>query len=266
MKVLLAVALAFLLPLQGLANELRLATTTSTEASGLLALILPKFEKLTGIKVKVISVGTGQALKLAERGDVDVVMVHSRPDEDKYMAAGFGTVRRDVMYNDFIIVGPKTDPAKLRGERNASAALMRIAKTESKFISRGDDSGTHKKELALWREVNITPKGKWYLEVGQGMGETLTMAGNLLAYTLSDRGTYLAHRGRVGLHVIVTQVPGLYNPYGIMDVNPAKHPHTKHSYALKLINWIVSPAGRDAILELKVDGAVLFTPGPAPKD
>lgn len=266
MKALLAAALSFLLPLQGIANEIRLATTTSTEASGLLALIRPKFEKVTGIKVKVISVGTGQALKLAERGDVDVVLVHSRPDEDKYMAAGFGTVRRDVMYNDFIIVGPKSDPAKLRSEKDASAALKQIALTESKFVSRGDDSGTHKKELALWRVVNLTPKGKWYLEVGQGMGETLTIAGNLAAYTLSDRGTYLAHRGRVGLHVIVTQVPGLYNPYGIMDVNPAKHPHVKHADALKLINWIVSPAGRDAILELKVDGVPLFTPGPAPKD
>ncbi len=266
MKAILVAVLLNLLPLQAMANEIRLATTTSTEASGLLALILPKFEKATGIKVKVISVGTGQALKLAERGDVDVLLVHSRPDEDKYMAAGFGTIRRDVMYNDFIIVGPKADPAKLRGEKDASAALKRIAETESKFISRGDDSGTHKKELALWQEVNIKPKGKWYLEVGQGMGETLTMAGNLSAYTLSDRGTYLAHRGRVGLHVIVTQVPGLYNPYGIMDVNPAKHAHAKQSDALKLINWIVSPAGRDAILELKVDGAALFTPGPAPKD
>lgn len=248
------------------AAEIKMATTTSTEASGLLGLILPQFEKATGIKVSVISVGTGQALKLAERGDVDVVLVHSRPDEDKYMAAGFGTVRRDVMYNDFIIVGPKADPAKLRGEKNAAAALKKIAETESRFVSRGDDSGTHKKELALWRDVMIAPKGKWYLEVGQGMGETLTMAGNLGAYTLSDRGTFLAHRARVGLDVIVTQVPGLFNPYGIMDVNPAKHPHVKQREALKLIDWIVSPAGRAAIQSLKVDGVSLFTPGLLPKE
>jgi tungstate transport system substrate-binding protein len=248
------------------AREIRLATTTSTEASGLLGVILPQFEKAVGIKVKVISVGTGQALKLAERGDVDVVLVHSRPDEDKYMAAGFGTVRRDVMYNDFIIVGPKADPAKLRGGKNASSALKKIAETESRFVSRGDDSGTHKKELSLWREIMLTPKGKWYLEVGQGMGETLTMAGNLGAYTLSDRGTFLAHRARVGLEIIVTQVPGLFNPYGIMDVNPAKHPHAKHADAMKLIEWIVSAQGRTAIESLKVDGTSLFMPGAPPKD
>ena len=262
MKLIIAtVFLLMALPFNGHASEIKLATTTSTEASGLLGLILPQFEKASGVKVKVISVGTGQALKLAERGDVDVLLVHSRPDEDKYMAAGFGTVRRDVMYNDFIIVGPKSDVAKLRGEKNASAALRRIAQTESKFISRGDDSGTHKKELSLWQEVSIVPKGKWYLEVGQGMGETLTMAGNMGAYTLTDRGTFLAHRARLGLEVIVSQVPGLFNPYGIMDVNPAKQ-----ADALKLIEWIVSPAGRMAILSLKVDGASLFTPGAAPKD
>jgi tungstate transport system substrate-binding protein len=249
-----------------LANEIKMATTTSTEASGLLGVILPQFEKASGIKVKVISVGTGQALKLAERGDVDVVLVHSRPDEDKYMAAGFGTIRRDVMYNDFIIVGPKGDPAKLRGEKNAALALKRIAETESRFVSRGDDSGTHKKELALWKSVMITPKGKWYMEVGQGMGETLTMAGNLKAYTLSDRGTFLAHRARVGLEIVASQVPGLYNPYGIMDVNPAKHPHAQHKGALKLIDWIVSTEGQAAIASLKVDGVTLFTPGPAPKE
>ncbi len=267
MKLIIAtVFLLMALPFNGHASEIKLATTTSTEASGLLGLILPQFEKASGVKVKVISVGTGQALKLAERGDVDVLLVHSRPDEDKYMAAGFGTVRRDVMYNDFIIVGPKSDVAKLRGEKNASAALRRIAQTESKFISRGDDSGTHKKELSLWQEVSIVPKGKWYLEVGQGMGETLTMAGNMGAYTLTDRGTFLAHRARLGLEVIVSEVPGLFNPYGIMDVNPAKHPHAKQAEALKLIEWIVSPAGRMAILSLKVDGASLFTPGAAPKD
>ncbi|MEI6737069.1 MAG: substrate-binding domain-containing protein [Pseudomonadota bacterium] len=266
MKFVLSLASLFFFATNLCASEIKMATTTSTEASGLLGLILPQFEKATGIKVKVISVGTGQALKLGERGDVDVVLVHSRPDEDKYMAAGFGTERRDVMYNDFIIVGPKDDPAKLRGEKNAATALKKLAAAQLRFVSRGDDSGTHKKELSLWRDAMVTPNGRWYMQVGQGMGETLTIAGNLRAYTLADRGTFLAHRARVGLDVIVSEVPGLYNPYGIMDVNPAKHPHAKQAEALKLIDWIISPRGQAAILSLKVDGASLFTPGSAPKD
>ena len=251
------------------AIEIRMATTTSTEASGLLGVILPLFTRDTGIHVHVISVGTGQALKLGERGDVDIVLVHSRPDEDKFMAQGFGSVRYDVMYNDFIIVGAKSDPAKLRGLKNAASALKTIFDAQAKFISRGDDSGTHKKELALWKEVGIdlkiVPKGGWYIEAGQGMGEVLAMAGNLQAYTLSDRGTFNAYRGRVGLDVIVSEVPGLFNPYGIMPVNPAKHPHVNHAAAMKLADWIVSPAGRQAILSLKIDGQPLFTPGAPPK-
>lgn len=253
-------------------NELRMATTTSTEASGLLGVILPLFEKETGISVRVIAVGTGQALKLGERGDVDIVLVHARPDEDKFMAQGFGSVRYDVMYNDFIIVGPKSDPAKLKGLKSAAAALKSIADANAsvntsinaKFVSRGDDSGTHKKELSLWKEVAMTPKGSWYIEAGQGMGEVLAMAGNLQAYTLTDRGTFLAYRGRVGLETIVSEVPGLFNPYGIMPVNPAKHPHVKHEAAMKLANWIVSPQGREAILSLKIESQPLFTPGVPP--
>jgi tungstate transport system substrate-binding protein len=247
-------------------SDIKLATTTTTEASGLIGRILPLFEKNTGIKVKVISVGTGQALKLAERGDVDVVLVHARPDEDKYMADGFGTIRRDVMYNDFVIVGSPLDPAKIRGENNALAALKKIAQTQSRFVSRGDDSGTHKKELSLWRQLNLVPSGKWYFEVGQGMGETLTMADNLGAYTMSDRATFLSQRNRVGLELMVSQATGLYNPYGIMDVNPAKHPHVKHSAALKLIDWIACAEGRAAIASLKVNGVSLFTPGAPPKE
>jgi len=246
-------------------NELRLATTTSTEASGLLGVLLPRFERDSGIKVRVVSVGTGQALKLGERGDVDIVLVHSRPDEDKFMAQGFGSLRRDVMYNDFIIVGPKDDPAGIRGQQNAASALKMIADKQKKFVSRGDDSGTHKKELALWRDVGMTPKGGWYIEAGQGMGEVLAMAGNLRAYTLSDRGTFLAYRGRVGLDVVVSEVPGLFNPYGIMPVNPARHPHVKHALAMKLADWIVSPAGQEAIRSHKLDGQSLFMPGAPPK-
>lgn len=261
---------------QASSSRIKLATTTSTEASGLLGVLLPQFEKRTGIKVDVISVGTGQALKLASRGDVDVVLVHSRPDEDKYMADGFGTVRRDVMYNDFVIVGDKSDPAGIARTRTAAAALTAIAaegaksgSPTSRFISRGDDSGTHKRELQLWREAGIDPlpgKGKWYLESGQGMGETLTIAGNMRAYTLTDRGTFLAHRGRVGLHLLVTQVPGLYNPYGVMDVNPAKHPHVKQREARQFIDWLVSPEGVAAIKSLQVNGVALFTPGAPPKE
>lgn len=245
-------------------NEIRMATTTSTEASGLMGAVLPRFEKATGIKVRVISVGTGQALKLGERGDVDIVMVHSRPDEDKFMAEGFGSIRRDVMYNDFVIVGPKDDPARIRGQASAALALKDVAERGAKFVSRGDDSGTHKKELALWAEAGVRPQGSWYLQAGQGMGEVLTISGNLRAYTLSDRGTFLAYRGRVGLDVIVSQLPGLYNPYGIMPVNPARHPHVKHEAALKFADWIVSPAGQDAIRSLTVDGVALFTPGAPP--
>ena len=247
-------------------NEIRMATTTSTEASGLLGLLLPRFEKDTGIKVRVVSVGTGQALKLGERGDVDIVLVHSRPDEDRFMAQGFGSVRRDVMYNDFIIVGPTRDPAKLRGLTDASSAFKAIAEKQARFVSRGDDSGTHKKEMALWKEVMLSPKGAWYLEAGQGMGEVLAMAGNLGAYTLSDRGTFLAYRGRVGLDVIVSQVPGLFNPYGIMPVNPVKHPQVKHEAAMKLADWIVSTIGQETIRSLKVDGQSLFTPGLPPRN
>ncbi len=258
--------LGMLAGVQANAVELRLATTTSTEASGLLGAILPRFEKTTGIKVRVISVGTGQALKLGERGDVDVVMVHSRPDEDKFMAQGYGSVRRDVMYNDFIIVGPASDAADIKGLNDVSTALQRIARKQTRFVSRGDDSGTHKKELALWRAAGIAPKGNWYVQAGQGMGEVLAMAGNMRAYTLSDRGTFLAYRGRVGLEVIVSQVPGLFNPYGIMPVNPAKHPHVRHDAALKFTDWIVSPAGQNAIRSLKVDGQSLFTPGVPPTD
>jgi tungstate transport system substrate-binding protein len=244
--------------------EIRMATTTSTEASGLLGVLLPGFERDSGIRVRVISVGTGQALKLGERGDVDIVFVHSRPDEDKFMAQGLGSVRYDVMYNDFIIVGSPADPAHVRGLKDAASALQKIAQAKSSFVSRGDDSGTHKKELSLWKDLGIQPKGAWYVEAGQGMGEVLAMAGNLRAYTLSDRGTFLAYRGKVGLDVLVSQVPGLYNPYGIMPVNPAKHPHVKHKAAVKFADWIVSPSGQEAIRSLKVDGQSLFIPGAPP--
>jgi tungstate transport system substrate-binding protein len=245
-------------------TEIRMATTTSTEASGLLGILLPKFEKETGIRVRVISVGTGQALKLGERGDVDIVLVHSRPDEDKFMSQGFGSVRYDVMYNDFVIVGPPNDPAKTKGMRVAADALKKIAESKSPFVSRGDDSGTHKKELSLWKEVSLQPKGGWYIEAGQGMGEVLAMAGNLRAYTLSDRGTFLAYRGKTGLEALVSQVPGLFNPYGIMPVSPTKHPHVKHDAAMAFAKWIVSPRGQDAIRELQVDGQPLFVPGAPP--
>ncbi len=250
-------------------GEIRLATTTSTEASGLLAVILPKFEAASGIRVRAISVGTGQALKLGERGDVDVVLVHSRPDEDKFMLQGFGSARYDVMYNDFVIVGPKSDPAKIMGLKNASEALKKIAQSQSRFVSRGDDSGTHKKELAIWKSVampsdGVKPNGKWYVEAGQGMGEVLTMAANMNAYTLADRGTYLAYRGKTNLDVLVSQVPGLYNPYGVMVVNVKKHPHVRHEAALAFANWLTSLAGQEAIRSLKVDGQLLFVPGAPP--
>ncbi len=259
-------AFAFAAPITLLAapNEIRMATTTSTEASGLLGALLPQFEKNSGIRVRVIAVGTGQALKLGERGDVDVVLVHSRLDEDKFMADGFGSARYDVMYNDFVVVGPANDPAAIKQRTSAAAALAAIAGAREKFVSRGDDSGTHKKELSLWKEARTKPSGAWYVSAGQGMGEVLTMAGNMRAYTLTDRATFLAYRGKVGLDVIVSERPGLFNPYGVMPINPAKHPHVNHVGATQFAKWLVSPGGREAIRALKVDGVSLFTPGAPP--
>ena len=243
-------------------GTLRLATTTSTENSGLLRIILPKFEAASGLKVHVISVGTGKAMKLGENGDVDVILVHSRPDEDRFVAAGYGVERRDVMYNDFIIVGPPSDPAKVRGMKDVLAAMRRILDANATFVSRGDDSGTDKMEKAYWKSVGARPRGRQYLSAGQGMGEVLTMAGNVGGYTLSDRATFGAYRTRVGLDIVVEGDPRMFNPYGVIAVNPARYPDTNFKGAMQFIDWITGPEGRKAIADFKVNGEQLFFPAP----
>lgn len=245
-------------------NVIRLATTTSTENSGLLAYLLPKFEKTCACKVNVVAVGTGKALKLGEDGNADVVLVHARSAEDAFIAAGHGVDRKDVMYNDFVLIGPINDPAKIKGEKNAVKAMEKIALSKSKFISRGDESGTHIMEKSFWKIVNIKPeeinKSRWYFSAGQGMGEVLAMAGEMRAYTLTDRSTYIAYRDRIGLPILVEGDPPMYNPYGIIAVNPKKYPDANYKGATALINWITSKEGQQLIASFKVDGEQLFVP------
>jgi tungstate transport system substrate-binding protein len=257
----LGAALALSAPFSaGAATDLRLATTTSTDNSGLLKYILPKFESEYGAKVKVIAVGTGKALKLGENGDVDVVMVHARPSEDKFVEAGHGVNRRDVMYNDFIIVGPASDPAGIKGMKDPVAAFKKIAAKQAPFISRGDDSGTNKKEKIYWKDAGIDPKGKWYIAAGQGMGAVLTMSGEKQAYTLSDRATYLTYKFKTGLDVVVEGDPKLFNPYGVIAVNPKKYPDVNYMGAMAFIAWLTSPEGQKMIGEFKKNGTQLFHP------
>jgi tungstate transport system substrate-binding protein len=253
-------AWALAAPARAADGVLRLATTTSTENSGLLKAILPKFEAASGLAVQVISVGTGKAMKLGENGDVDVLLVHSRPDEDRFVAQGFGAGRRDVMYNDFVVVGPKEDPAKIRGLKDVVAAFRRILDTRSTFVSRGDDSGTDKMEKGYWSELGRRPEGRQYLAAGQGMGEVLTMAGHLGAYTLTDRATYGAYRPRVGLDLLVAGDARMFNPYGVIAVNPARYPEVNHKGALRFIEWLTGPEGRRSIAAFRVNGEQLFFP------
>jgi tungstate transport system substrate-binding protein len=240
--------------------RLRMSTTTSTENSGLLKVLLPPFEKEAGVKVDVISVGTGKALKLGENGDVDVVLVHARPAEDKFVSQGFGVDRRDVMYNDFVIVGPKSDPDGLKKAKTAVEAFKILAEGKAPFISRGDDSGTHKKEKSLWKKAGITPKGAWYIEAGQGMGAVLQMAFNKKGYTLTDRGTYISQEGKLDLVILFQGDKALFNPYGVIAVNPAKHPKTQFALAKKFIDYITGPEGQKIIGSYKVNGKQLFFP------
>lgn len=241
-------------------NVVRLATTTSTAASGLLDAILPKFEANCGCKVHTIAVGTGKALKLGEDGNVDVVLVHARPSEDAFVAAGHGVDRRDVMYNDFVLIGPNNDPAKIRGEKDVLAAMKKIADARWKFVSRGDDSGTDQMEKSYWKALNLKPEGKWHFSAGQGMGEVLMMAGEMRAYTLTDRGTYISFRDKIGLPVLMQGDARMFNPYGIIAVNPKKYPDANYAGATRMIEWITSPAGQKLIADFKVGGEQLFTP------
>lgn len=243
------------------AARLKLATTTSTDNSGLLNVLLPPFEKMFDVRVDVIAVGTGKALILGKNGDVDVILVHARSAEDQFVAEGYGVNRRDVMYNDFIILGPADDPAGVRGTKDAVAALRGISEKKIPFASRGDDSGTHKREKALWKEAEIEPAGDWYVETGQGMGATIQIADEKRAYTISDRGTYLAYKDKIELVILVQgDTDKLANPYGIIAVNPAKHPHVNYVNAMALIGWITSVEGQKIIGTYKRFGELLFHP------
>ena len=247
-------------------ERLKLSTTTSTENTGLLKVLLPPFEKMFNIKVDVIPVGTGQALKLAENGDVDVTIVHARKLEDEFMAKGFGVNRRDVMYNDFVILGPKNGPAGIKQAKNAYEAFKKIVDTKAVFISRGDNSGTHAKEKECWNEAKVKPSGNWYVESGKGMGEVINMADEKKAYTLSDRGTYLAYKGKTDLVILFEGDPLLFNPYGIIAVNPAKYPHANYLKAMALIGWVTSQEGQKIIRGFGKDkfGEPLFIPTAIP--
>ncbi len=243
---------------------MRLSTTTSTENSGLLYALLPPFEKMFGVKVDVIAVGTGKALKLAENGDVDVALVHARSLEEEFVAKGYGTNRRDVMYNDFVIIGPKSDPAGIKKAKTATQAFRLIAKKRTLFISRGDRSGTYLKEMGIWKRADLKPSGSWYLEAGRGMGEVLTMTNEKRAYTLTDRGTYLAFLGekKIDLPTLFEGDSILFNPYGIIAVNPAKHPYVNYLMAMALIGWVTSLEGQKIIKEFGKGkfGQPLFIP------
>jgi len=239
------------------------ASTTSTEQSGLFGHILPEFTKKTGIAVKVVALGTGQALDTGRRGDADVVFVHDRAAEDKFVAEGFGIDRRDVMYNDFVLIGPKSDPAKVAGGKDIAVALKKIADTQAPFVSRGDKSGTHAAELRYFKDAGVDPtvgKGTWYRETGSGMGPALNTASSMNAYILADRGTWLAFKNRGDLDIVVQGDQKLFNPYGVMLVNPAKHPHVRKAEGMAFIDWIVSPEGQAAIASYKVGGEQLFFP------
>jgi tungstate transport system substrate-binding protein len=246
-------------------TRLRMSTTTSTEDSGLLNVLLPPFEKAAGVKVDVISVGTGKALKLGENGDVDVVLVHARPAEDKFVAEGYGVDRRDVMYNDFVIVGPKDDPAGVKHAKTAVEAFKSLSQGKAPFISRGDDSGTHQMEKSLWKKAGIVPQGSWYVEAGQGMGAVLQMAFDKKGYTLSDRGSYISQEGKLDLAIVFEGDKDIFNPYGIIAVNPQKHPKTQYDLAKKFIEYITGPEGQKIIGDYKVNGKQLFFPAAAKK-
>lgn len=236
---------------------LRLATTTSTVDSGLLDYLLPVFEEKNNIKVEVLAQGTGQALKTAELGDADVVLVHARAAEDKFVADGFGVKRFDVMYNDFVLVGPNEDPANIKG-KSVQDALMTFSSGQFKFISRGDDSGTHKMELSLWEKAGVQPQGDWYLSIGKGMGDTLIMTNEQQGYTLTDRATYLFMKNNLNVSIVVEGEKELLNPYGVIAVNPKKHPDVNFDAAQKLIDFLLSDEGQKLITEYKVNGMQLF--------
>lgn len=238
------------------------SSTTSTEQSGLFNYILPIFKMKTGIEVKVVAVGTGQALDIGRRGDADVVFVHDKPAEEKFVEEGFSTKRYEVMYNDFILIGPKSDPAKVGGGKDIQVAFQKIAAAQAPFVSRGDKSGTHAAELRYWKGAGIplTPNQAWYKETGSGMGPALNTASAMNGYILADRGTWLSFKNRGDLVILVQGDPKLFNQYGVMLVNPAKFPHVKKVQGQEFIDWLISKNGQDVIASYKIDGDQLFFP------
>ena len=242
-------------------RSITVASTTSTEQSGLFGHLLPRFTAASGIAVKVVAVGTGQALDIGRRGDADVVFVHDKVAEEKFLAEGFGVKRFDVMYNDFVVIGPKADPARIAGSKDVAESLRKIAEAKAAFVSRGDRSGTHEAELRLWKVAGVdlaTAKGDWYREIGQGMGAALNMASSSNAYLISDRGTWLAFKNRGELAILTEGDKRLFNQYGVMLVNPAKHSGVKARDGQAFIDWLIAPAGQTAITDYKVGGEQLF--------
>lgn len=265
-KIVLLLTLLLTLSVAGSAfaqSEIICSSTTSTDNSGLFGYILPLFEKKTGIKVKVVARGTGAAIEMGKRGDADVAFVHAKEQELKAVKEGYFVNRHDVMYNDFVIIGPSDDPAKIKGIKSAADAFKKIA-VSSQFVSRGDNSGTNTKELAIWKKIGIEPKGqKWYLEVGQGMEKTQRIANEKRAYTLTDRGTWLAtkDKDRLEMEIVLEGDPILFNQYGVMAVNPQKYTHVKYKEAMEFVNWLISKEGQQAIASFKdKNGNALFIP------
>jgi tungstate transport system substrate-binding protein len=260
-RVLLALVLAA--PAYAQQKFITVASTTSTEQSGLFKHLLPLFEKKTGIQVRVVALGTGQALDMGKRGDADVVFVHAKQLEEKFVAEGFGVKRFEVMYNDFVLVGPKADPAKIGGTKDIVAALQKIKAAQAPFASRGDRSGTHFAELQLWKTAGIDiakDRGPWYRDTGSGMGPTLNTAAGMNAYALTDRGTWLSFKNRGDLVISVEGDQRLFNQYGVMLVNPAKHAHVKKEMGQAFVDWVISPDGQRAIADYKIGGEQLFFP------
>lgn len=246
--------------------RLKLGTTTSVDNTGLLKVLLPPFEKMFGVRVDIIAVGTGKAMELGKNGDVDVILVHSKEAEEKFIREGFGVNRRNVMFNDFVILGPPNDPAGIRGMKDAVSAVKKIAEKKSPFISRGDNSGTHQRERAIWQQAKIQPSGRWYMEAGQGMEATLQIAHEKRAYTLSDRGTYLEYKSKTDMQILVEgDLAKLGNPYSIIAVNPARHKHVNYVYAMALIGWVTSVEGQKIIGNFKSQsGEIMFQPTAIP--
>ncbi len=256
-------ATVVMLPAVAADRFITVASTTSTEQSGLFAYLLQLFQRDSGIAVRVVAVGTGQAIALAQRGDADVLFVHHKPSEEQFIAEGFGVARSDVMYNDFVLVGPQADPAAIKGMADVTTALAQIAAQQSVFVSRGDDSGTHKLELSLWKTTGVDVQkasGTWYREAGAGMGATLNTASGLGAYTLTDRGTWSSFKNKGNLEILVEGDSRLFNQYGVMLVNPARHKHVKAQDGQAFIDWLLSEQGQQAIAAFRIEGEQAFFP------